>query len=122
MCAGGGFLCAPSILKAFLDTHPSLPEAPLLSYLQAGTVTPIIYSYALSTLKRWSTQAGLMKNVGLHSLRRGAATLMSLAGLNLEDIKERGDWRSLAVLSYLSYPMDRKVSIDSKVVRLLNSL
>lgn len=107
---------------SFIDSHPSLPEAPLLSYPQGGNVIPISYSYALPALKRWSSMAGLDKNVGLHSLRCGAATLMSLAGLNLEDIKERGDWRSLAVLSYLCYPMDRKVAIDNKVVRLLNSL
>lgn len=29
VCAGGGLLCAPSLLKSFLDTYPSLPEAPL---------------------------------------------------------------------------------------------
>lgn len=122
VCAGGGILCAPTLLKSFLDSHPSLPEAPLLSHVQSGSVVPLYYAYALPTLKRWSIKAGLDKNVGLHSLRRGAATLMSLAGLNLEDIKEHGDWRSLLVLSYLSYPMERKVSIDSQVVCLLNSL
>lgn len=115
VCAGGGILCAPALLKSFIDSHRSPPEASLLSYLQEGNMIPIRYSYALPALKRWSSKAGLDKNVGLHSLRRGAATLMSLTGLNLEDIKERGDWRSLAVLSYLCYPMDRKVAIDNKV-------
>lgn len=122
VCTGGGILCAPTLLKSFMLNHPSFPEAPLLSRVQSGSLVPVSYAYALSTLKRWAQKAGLDKNIGLHSLRRGAATLMSLSGLNLEDIKERGDWRSLAVLSYLSYPMQRKVSIDSKVVRLLNSL
>lgn len=122
VCQGGGFLCAPTLLKRFLNNYPSIAEAPLLSYIKSGMVIPVKYSNALELLKRWSERAGLNKNVGLHSLRRGAATLMSLAGVNLEDIKERGDWHSMAVLSYLSYPMEKKVSIDSRVVCLLNSL
>lgn len=122
VCAGGGFLCAPTLLKTFIDNHPSMAEAPLFSYIVSGNIKTLKYSNALLLMKRWADKAGLQKNIGLHSLRRGAATLMSLAGLNLEDIKDRGDWRSLAVLSYLSYPMEKKVSIDKRVVYLLNSM
>lgn len=122
VCSGGGFLCAPTLLKSYMENHPSLSEAPLLSHVRHGSVIPVQYSAALGLLKRWSEKAGLDKNVGLHSLRRGAATLMSLPGSSLEDIKDRGDWRSLAVLSYLSYPIERKVSIDKKIACLLNRL
>lgn len=122
VCTGGGVLCAPTLLKSYMDEYPSFSEAPLLSYIRGGKVIPVQYSSALALLKKWAEKAGLEKNVGLHSLRRGAATLMSIAGSSLEDIKDRGDWRSLAVLSYLSYPIERKVSIDKKIACVLDSL
>lgn len=58
----------------------------------------------------------------MHSLRRGAATMMSMAGFRLEDIKDRGDWQSTAVLRYLSYPQQRKIDIDSRIANLLQIL
>lgn len=58
----------------------------------------------------------------MHSLRRGAATLMALAGRPLEDIKNWGDWQSVAVLKYLAYHMVQKFAIDKKNGSFINQL
>ena len=50
--------------------------------------------------------------VGLHSMRRSGASYLHRIGVPLQDIKCAGDWGSLAVLSYLVTPMDRKVVIE----------
>lgn len=116
-----GPLCIVSLLKEFVSRYPVPPDFPLQSRLVDGKRVCPSYSKALSCLKAWGVTAGLKKNLGMHSLRRGAATVMSMAGFRLEDIKDRGDWRSSAVLRYLAYPLGRKIAIESKIANILNS-
>lgn len=121
VCYGGGVFCVVKLLKDYFQLYPTVPTAPILSSFSEGTLTCVNYPQALSMLKRWGLNAGLQKRIGMHSLRRGAATLMSLGGFALEDIKDRGDWRSSTVLQYLSYPLPQKLSIEKKIVLLLNN-
>lgn len=78
--------------------------------------SPIMYETALKKLKKWCTLAGLKKDIGFHSLRRGAATYMSIQGMSLHDIKVEGDWQSLCVLLYLASPLDQRKKIDQALV------
>lgn len=73
-------------------------------------------------VKKWAIQAGVSKNLGMHSLRRGVATVMALAGMPHEDIKNRGDWQSVTVLKYLAYPMPQKIEIDQKVLSFIYNI
>lgn len=103
VCYVGGPLCFVTLLRQYISLHPAPSDSPLLSRKVDGALLQPSYSRALLCLKRWGAQAGLKKDLGIHSLRRGAATMMSMAGFALEDIKDRGDWRSTAVLRYLAY-------------------
>lgn len=117
---GGGSLCAVSLLKAYFHEFPTILSAPLLSRFKDGKLIKVTYKKALSFLKTWAKSAGVQKDVGMHSLRRGSATLMSLGGIPIEHIKNRGDWKSSAVLQYLAYPVHQKLSIEEKIVGLLS--
>lgn len=111
VCYGGGFFCTVTLLKDYYVRYPTVPSAPILSCFSNGNLNSVTYPQALSMLKRWGLKAGMKKKLGMHSLRRGAATLMSLGGFALEDIKDRGDWRSSTVLQYLAYPQKNCVII-----------
>lgn len=76
---------------------------------------PIYYESALKVLKKWCNLARLNKDVGFHSLRRGAATHMSVLGIPLHDIKSEGDWQSMSVLLYLASPLEHRLSTDLKI-------
>lgn len=121
VCFGGGIFCIVQLLRDYFEHFPTVPTAPILSSFSEGSLMCVNYPQALSMLKRWGLEAGLQKKIGMHSLRRGAATLMSLGGFSLEDIKDRVDWRSATVLQYLAYPLPQKISIEKKIVLLLNN-
>lgn len=97
-------------------------DAPILSRQCHGVLELVKYVPTLSLLKQWGELAKVNKNIAMHSLRRGSATLMSLAGFQLEDIKDRGDWQSTVVLKYLSYPLSRKIHIDKEMVNFINQI
>ena len=54
-------------------------------------------------------------DVGLHSLMRSGAAYLHSIGIRLIDIECIGDWKSLAVLTYLVTPVNRKIYIELKV-------
>lgn len=116
----GGPLCVVSHLLRYFGKYPMTPDAPVLGMIKEGKKRFVKYGSALSLLKKWGNASGLQKDLGLHSLRRGGATVMSLAGLPLEDIKSRGDWQSMSVLQYLSYPLQQKIAIEKKMVDYIN--
>lgn len=122
VCKGGGKLCIVSLLKWYFDRYPTTMNSPILSQFVGKELVTVPYTKALLKLKKWGEKASVGKNLGTHSMRRGAATLMSLGGMPLEDIKDRGDWRSDTFYQYISYPLDRKVCVEQKIVNMLNYL
>lgn len=75
---------------------------------------PILYGQVLKFLKQLVGEIGLDPNMAsLHSLRRSGAQFLQKIGVPLTDIMFLGDWKSLAVLSYLITTFDRKVQIES---------
>lgn len=122
ICNDSGPLGVVSRLKNYCQRYPMESTAPILSRKMNGIVEVVRYTSALAFLKKWAIQAGVSKNLGMHSLRRGAATVMALAGMPLEDIKNRGDWQSVTALKYLAYPMPQKITIDQKVFSFISTI
>ena len=73
------------------------------------------YEWYSARLRKLTTRIGLEGKVTSHSLRRGGATYLNSIGISLVDIKQRGDWRSLAVLLYLTDSLDTRISKDKVV-------
>lgn len=55
-------------------------------------------------------------------MRRSGVAFLHSIGVSLVDIMNAGDWRSLAALSYLISPIERKVMIESQAADALNGL
>ena len=90
----------------------------LFQYKTGSRRVPQTYGVFSAQLKALSSRVGL-KDISSHSLRRGGASFLFSIGFTLVEIKSRGDWRSLAVLLYLTDSLERKVSKDRTVVDFL---
>lgn len=112
-------LCIASQLKLYWSKFGGVDSWPVVSTKDGR---PISYNVALKTLKKWCGKARITKDVGFHSLRRGAASYMYSLGLSIHDIKVEGDWQSLAVLLYLSTSMDRRIEIDRSISMALSQM
>lgn len=110
---GGGDLCVVSQLSLYWSSHLLPDSSPIVCHKDGS---PIMYDLALKKLKKWCALARIKKDVGFHSLRRGAATYMSMQGISLHDIKLEGDWQSLCVLLYLASPLEHRMEIDKVLV------
>ena len=119
----GSPLCAVSLLKQHFLDFPDSPNDFLLYKTTPKGSSPLIYSDLLAFLKESVLLVGLdPKDVGLHSLRRSGVAFLNSLRVPLEDIKCIGDWKSLAILTYLVTPMDRKMSIEETSARALRDL
>ena len=56
-----------------------------------------------------------------HSLRRGGTTFLGMIGVNLEEIRTRGDGKSDCVYQYLKTPLNMRVEQDMKVANLMEA-
>lgn len=113
-------LCIVKQLKQYWSIFTQFEMSwPIVSELDGK---PIYYETALKALKKWCNMARLNKDVGFHSLRRGAATHMSQLGIPLHDIKCEGDWQSMSVLLYLASPLEHRLSTDLKISESLSRL
>ena len=81
---------------------------------------PYTYNMFASRLQRLCKQAGLVGVYSTHSLRRGAATFLSKF-LPLHDVKAYGDWKSWAVLLYISDNYANRRLKDKVVARELSA-
>ena len=119
----GSPFCAVTFLKEHFARFPMPGDSLLLYRSTAGSCKPILYRELLDFLKLLVRGIGLNPgDVGLHSLRRSGCAFLHSINIPLEDIKCVGDWKSLAVLSYLVTPVDRKLSIENAVSRALAGL
>ena len=57
---------------------------------------------------------GLSK-LNTHSFCRGGATTMSESNLDMLEIRDIGDWKSMAVLLYLQRSMSSRIELDRRV-------
>lgn len=111
--------CVWQLLYEHFCLFPGQPDSPLL--LKGSQ--PLLYTDVMKFLKNCVTLIGLDQNsVGLHSLRRSGAMYLQSIGIPLYEIQLLGDWKSMAVLYYLSSTFDRKVHVQRIVINSLNSL
>lgn len=83
----------------------------------------MLYRDVLRFLKESVLMLGIPpERFGLHSLRRSRAMYLQSLGVPLYEIQLLGDWRSMAVLLYLSSTYERKIEIQHVVVSSLNAL
>ena len=108
-------LCAVSLLQRYFLEFPRADSELLFTRPGSKLGTPFPYNTALDTLKRWCVLAGVDKDVGFHSLRRGAASYMHSLNIELISIQKAGDWESMCVLDYLTVDFDQKRSVESLV-------
>ena len=108
-------LCAASLLKSYLENYPK-PDSELLLTLPKNSIPfPVSYPRALDFLKSLASRAGITKDIGFHSLRRGSATYMHMLNVDLISIQKAGDWLSLSVLKYLSVDFEQKRKVEHLV-------
>lgn len=108
----GSPLCAVHYIEKSLDFGNPSADSPI--FVCDGR--PILYREGLAFIKQLVSRIGLdPAKVGFHSLRRSGAQYMNSLGISLSDIKSAGDWRSMAVLTYLISGLERKVEIDKLV-------
>ena len=99
---------------------PLCPVRALSLYMVRSGLRPsdYIFPYTYKTfstkLKALCVEAGLVGDYSTHSLRRGSATYLSTF-LPLHEVKRYGDWKSLAVLLYISDNYKARRSKDALV-------
>ena len=120
---GSSAFCAVSLLKDHFSKFPGPSNGPLFYKRCGHSNVPLLYGDVLKFLKAFVCRIGMdPSDVGLHSLRRSGAAYLHSIGVPLIDIQCVGDWKSLAVLSYLITPLDRKMDIENKVASSLKLL
>ena len=117
----GSPLCATSWVFRHLQETPGLgPDSPAFMLRGKSGLVPLTYSKLMTFLKSLLRSAGLSyEHTGMHSLRRAGALHMYDIGLSLEDIRQAGDWKSMAALLYLAKPLELRVKSDLVVTKSL---
>ena len=110
-------------LKEHFARFPRPANSLLFYKATKDGVKPLLYREVLEFLKDLVEGIGLdPSDVGLHSLRRLGCAFLHSIRISLEDVKCVGDWKFLAVLSYLVTPTERKLSIEGLASRALLDL
>lgn len=111
-------MCAVFWLKHWLSVKPAPSSAPLFR-LNNQAMSYKVFQAALSALV---SKAGINQKISSHSFRRGGATFLSAIGLPLDKIKERGGWKSDAILTYIAEPIQVKMKREGVVSRVINDM
>lgn len=102
------------LLRPFSQTDSVTADSPLIVKLYRGKLVPLMYYDVLQFLKRGAQSINIdPTRVGLHSLRRTGAMHLYSIGIPLNDIRLIGDWKSLAVLLYLSTSFPISISLNT---------
>lgn len=116
-------LCVWTLLSQHVILYPTSIDSPLLMKSSINGPVPLLYRDVLGFLKTEVQRLGLDSGrYGLHSLRRSGAMYLQRLGIPLYEIQLLGDWRSMAVMLYLSSTFERKMEIQQIVVSDLNSV
>ena len=127
-----------------LPSIPGSPLCPVSAILHAFSFTPtapansqsfcwvqprflkfqcFTYSFFMSKLKGILNKIGVdSTKYGSHSFRRGGASFAFESGVPLELIKVMGDWKSDAVLLYLTVPLHLRLQATTQMSKHLKQL
>lgn len=107
--------CVYSRLLSHFGHLSGSQDSPLLLKQTPSGVKPLMYHDVLKFLKGGAMSIGIdPKRIGLHSLRKTGAMHLYAIGIPLNDIRLVGDWRSMAVLVYLSAPFERLLDVEKQ--------
>lgn len=99
-------LCLVTAITRLFHQDPTVRRRQPLITFEDGNPLPIPYIYR--AFKLALRQAGLTNmSYTLQSLRRGGATYLQRAGVNLPEIASHGGWRSNAIFRYVQPPHRR---------------
>ena len=93
--------------------HPT-PDSQLISYMHGDRWVRATYSWLRNRLSASSHRLKL-SHLTSHSLRRGGATALANADFSLLQIKDMGDWSSLAVLQYITRTLQDRMELDKRM-------
>lgn len=110
-------LCPVFWIKLILRRYPRGPTSPLLSSARLPKFTYSLFTRVFSALR---CRAQIVGNYSSHSLRRGGATFMANQGMRLQEIKEKGLWKSNAVQRYIVPSLQSRKQVDKKFSSLLS--
>lgn len=117
------FCVYSNLIKHFSQTTSVSSDSPLIMKTHRGKLSPLMYSDVLQFLKKGAAAINIdPTRVGLHSLRRTGAMHLYSIGVPLNDIRLIGDWKSLAVLLYLSAPFQRLIQVEEMSAASLEKL
>lgn len=99
--------CPVHWITSLLPASSSGSDRPLFEALLGRRYT---YSIFRNLLNNVSVAAGMGKKFSGHSFRKGGALHLVSLGVPLHQVKERGNWKSMCVLKYLTRPISDRVS------------
>lgn len=101
-------LCPVSAYAHMVELIPALPDDPAFGFLSpSGNFTAFSKADIDKMLRILVLRCGLNPlNYSFHSLRRGGATLASVAGCSDSEICSIGDWASSCYRGYICPPLD----------------
>ena len=115
-------LCAVKWTQRHFHVVPAGPEDAAFRLPAAGRSISQDYKSYQDTLKYICELSGLdPSKFSSHSMRRGGATFLSMIGVSVAEIKQRGDWQSDAVYEYLKAPLSVRIANDMKVADMLST-
>ena len=118
----GNSLCAVFWTKLHFKQCPAPPEAAAFRLPRRGHSIPMSYSYYMQVIKCMCSMSGLNQHeFSSHSLRRGGATYLRMCGASIDEIKERGDWKSNAVYQYLKLSIAERLDMDMRFALYLST-
>lgn len=99
----GSSLCLHAAISQMLCTSPTLSRRQPLLVFDDGSPMPL--SYINKCFKIALKGAGLSHSgLTLHSLRRGGARFLQIAGVGSSDIASHAGWKSAAMFRYIDNP------------------
>ena len=105
--AGNSIICPVRAINSHLQLIPSDPDSPAF---QLHDGSPITHHKLRKFFETKLIECGVSPfDISLHSLRRGGASYCPSKGTPLEIIQVLGDWSSLAVLLYLTRPLEQRI-------------
>lgn len=111
-------MCAFFWLKRWLTLNPAPFSAPLFSH----NGSPISYKLFQSVLTSLVSSVGIKQKISSHSFRRGEPPSCRPLAFQLIKIKERGGWKSNAVLTYIAEPIQVKMKREHIIAGVLNKI
>ena len=113
-------LCAVHWVEEHFRQCPAPAGARAFRVPRGGHSVPLGYNYYLGVIRCMCCRCGLDPAVfSTLSLRRGGATYLRMCGATLQEIKERGNWKSDVVYQYLRLSLVERLALDRKVAMCL---